>query len=67
MRRVIAYIAKTLLIQRRVFLILVVNIIGKKEWQNEENMKTLTKAPFKADHVGSLLRPERLHNARKEV
>ncbi|MDT8860240.1 5-methyltetrahydropteroyltriglutamate--homocysteine S-methyltransferase [Alkalihalobacillus sp. MEB130] len=28
--------------------------------------KTLTKAPFKADHVGSLLRPERLHIARKE-
>lgn len=27
---------------------------------------TLTKAPFKADHVGSLLRPENLHNARKE-
>ena len=25
----------------------------------------LTKAPFKADHVGSLLRPEILHNARK--
>lgn len=28
--------------------------------------KTIIKAPFKADHVGSLLRPERLHNARKE-
>lgn len=27
--------------------------------------KTITKAPFKADHVGSLLRPERLHEARK--
>ncbi|WP_099157443.1 5-methyltetrahydropteroyltriglutamate--homocysteine S-methyltransferase [Virgibacillus ndiopensis] len=27
---------------------------------------TLTKAPFKADHVGSLLRPENLHKARKE-
>ncbi|WP_164669719.1 5-methyltetrahydropteroyltriglutamate--homocysteine S-methyltransferase [Virgibacillus doumboii] len=27
---------------------------------------TLTKAPFKADHVGSLLRPDNLHNARKE-
>ncbi|GGB56633.1 5-methyltetrahydropteroyltriglutamate--homocysteine methyltransferase [Lentibacillus populi] len=27
---------------------------------------TLTKAPFKADHVGSLLRPENLHLARKE-
>ena len=27
---------------------------------------TLTKAPFKADHVGSLLRPENLHTARKE-
>ena len=26
----------------------------------------LTKAPFKADHVGSLLRPEILHNARKK-
>jgi 5-methyltetrahydropteroyltriglutamate--homocysteine methyltransferase len=28
--------------------------------------ETLTKAPFKADHVGSLLRPESLHNARKK-
>src|SRR5690625_1729035 len=28
--------------------------------------KTATKAPFRADHVGSLLRPERLHNARKK-
>ncbi|MFC7063161.1 5-methyltetrahydropteroyltriglutamate--homocysteine S-methyltransferase [Halobacillus seohaensis] len=27
---------------------------------------TLTKAPFKADHVGSLLRPDNLHKARKE-
>ncbi|MGG3555543.1 5-methyltetrahydropteroyltriglutamate--homocysteine S-methyltransferase [Peribacillus frigoritolerans] len=27
---------------------------------------TLTKAPFRADHVGSLLRPERLHIARKD-
>ena len=27
---------------------------------------TLTKAPFKADHVGSLLRPENFHVARKE-
>ena len=27
--------------------------------------KTLTKAPFKADHVGSLLRPEILHEARQ--
>lgn len=27
---------------------------------------TLTKAPFKADHVGSLLRPESLKKARKE-
>lgn len=27
---------------------------------------TLIKAPFKADHVGSLLRPENLHVARKE-
>ncbi|TFJ91766.1 5-methyltetrahydropteroyltriglutamate--homocysteine S-methyltransferase [Lentibacillus salicampi] len=26
--------------------------------------KTTTKAPFRADHVGSLLRPERLHEAR---
>ena len=25
---------------------------------------TLTKAPFKADHVGSFLRPERLKQAR---
>src|SRR5699024_6099752 len=29
--------------------------------------KTITKAPFKADHVGSLLRPERIHQARKDV
>ncbi len=28
--------------------------------------KSLTKAPFKADHVGSLLRPERIHQARKD-
>ncbi|MDC3417607.1 5-methyltetrahydropteroyltriglutamate--homocysteine S-methyltransferase [Aquibacillus salsiterrae] len=27
---------------------------------------TITKAPFKADHVGSLLRPERIHLARKQ-
>lgn len=27
---------------------------------------TLTKAPFKADHVGSLLRPESIHQARKD-
>ncbi|MRG87560.1 5-methyltetrahydropteroyltriglutamate--homocysteine S-methyltransferase [Salinibacillus xinjiangensis] len=27
---------------------------------------TLTKAPFRADHVGSLLRPENLHKARKD-
>ncbi|ASN03582.1 5-methyltetrahydropteroyltriglutamate--homocysteine S-methyltransferase [Virgibacillus necropolis] len=27
---------------------------------------TLTKAPFRADHVGSLLRPDNLHKARKE-
>ena len=27
---------------------------------------TLFKAPFKADHVGSLLRPDNLHNARQE-
>ncbi|MFJ7831077.1 5-methyltetrahydropteroyltriglutamate--homocysteine S-methyltransferase [Peribacillus sp. NPDC046944] len=27
---------------------------------------TLTKAPFKADHVGSLLRPESIHLARKQ-
>lgn len=27
---------------------------------------TLTKAPFRADHVGSLLRPESLHIARKQ-
>lgn len=27
---------------------------------------TTTKAPFKADHVGSLLRPDNLHQARKE-
>lgn len=29
------------------------------------NTKTITKAPFKADHVGSLLRPDNLHEARK--
>ncbi|WP_010650260.1 5-methyltetrahydropteroyltriglutamate--homocysteine S-methyltransferase [Oceanobacillus massiliensis] len=28
--------------------------------------KTLVKAPFKADHVGSLLRPEAIHKARNE-
>ena len=28
--------------------------------------KTLIKAPFRADHVGSLLRPERIHQARKD-
>src|SRR5690625_4422678 len=28
---------------------------------------TLTKAPFKADHVGSLLRPESIHQARKDL
>ena len=28
--------------------------------------KTLVKAPFRADHVGSLLRPERIHKARKD-
>ncbi len=28
--------------------------------------KTITKAPFKADHVGSLLRPESLKNARQK-
>ena len=28
--------------------------------------ETVTKAPFKADHVGSLLRPESIHNARKK-
>lgn len=28
--------------------------------------KTLIKAPFRADHVGSLLRPERIHKARKD-
>src|SRR5690625_1040152 len=27
---------------------------------------TLTKAPFRADHVGSLLRPESIHEARRE-
>lgn len=30
------------------------------------NTNTLTKAPFRADHVGSLLRPDNLHQARKE-
>ena len=29
-------------------------------------LSTSTKAPFRADHVGSLLRPENLHQARKE-
>lgn len=32
-----------------------------------ETTKTLGKAPFKADHVGSLLRPESIHQARKDV
>ncbi|WP_368654469.1 5-methyltetrahydropteroyltriglutamate--homocysteine S-methyltransferase [Ornithinibacillus sp. 4-3] len=27
----------------------------------------MTKIPFRADHVGSLLRPERIHQARKDV
>jgi 5-methyltetrahydropteroyltriglutamate--homocysteine methyltransferase len=31
-----------------------------------ETNKTLVKAPFKADHVGSLLRPESIHQARKD-
>src|SRR5699024_12325280 len=26
----------------------------------------MTKIPFRADHVGSLLRPERIHKARKD-
>ena len=30
------------------------------------NTNILTKAPFRADHVGSLLRPDNLHQARKE-
>lgn len=30
------------------------------------NSITLTKAPFRADHVGSLLRPDNLHRARNE-
>ena len=29
-------------------------------------MTTSVKAPFKADHVGSLLRPESIHKARKD-
>ncbi len=28
--------------------------------------KTITQAPFRADHVGSLLRPSRLHEARSD-
>src|SRR5690625_14762 len=28
--------------------------------------KTITKIPFRADHVGSLLRPDRIHKARKD-
>lgn len=28
--------------------------------------RTLTRAPYRADHVGSLLRPERIHEARKD-
>lgn len=31
-----------------------------------ETPKTLVNAPFKADHVGSLLRPDSIHQARKE-
>ena len=30
-------------------------------------VQTFDKAPFKADHVGSLLRPESLLNARDEL
>ena len=29
--------------------------------------KTLIKAPFRADHVGSLLRTERINEARKDL
>src|SRR5690625_4923685 len=29
--------------------------------------KTFVRAPFRADHVGSLLRPERIHKARKDL
>ncbi|MGE6369901.1 5-methyltetrahydropteroyltriglutamate--homocysteine S-methyltransferase [Planococcus kocurii] len=32
----------------------------------KETAKTVEKAPFKADHVGSLLRPESIHQARKD-
>ena len=28
--------------------------------------KTIVKAPFRADHVGSLLRPDNLHKARAD-
>lgn len=31
-----------------------------------QTAKTVVKAPFKADHVGSLLRPESIHQARKD-
>ena len=32
-----------------------------------ETAKAVKKAPFKADHVGSLLRPESIHQARKDL
>ena len=39
----------------------------KLKWREGIYMSiTLTKAPFKADHVGSLLRPESIHQARKD-
>lgn len=28
---------------------------------------TVTKAPYRVDHVGSLLRPDNLHKARKSI
>lgn len=34
--------------------------------QTTETTKAVKKAPFKADHVGSLLRPESIHQARKD-
>jgi len=59
---------KLFLLKRRVFfLILVANIIREKVWKMTKTLtEKLTGAPFRADHVGSLLRPDNLHNARQK-
>src|SRR5690625_4493103 len=38
----------------------------KKSGRGNKMTKTIAKAPFRADHVGSLLRPESIHKARKD-